>query len=80
MKDILQYLFEGNKLSREQARTTLIEIGKGMHSEAEFASFLTVFKMRPIKSEELAGFRDAMFELSSKESSTFAKLNLRQPN
>ena len=66
MKDILHYLFEGNKLLREQARATLIEVGKGMHSEAEFASFLTVFKMRAIKSEELAGFRDAMFELSSK--------------
>lgn len=66
MKDILQYLFEGNKLTREQAKNSLSEVGKGQHSEAEFASFLTVFKMRPINSEELAGFRDAMFELSSK--------------
>lgn len=66
MKDILQYLFEGNKLTREQAKNSLSEVGKGQHSEAEFASFLTVFKMRPIDSEELAGFRDAMFELSSK--------------
>ena len=66
MKDILQYLFEGNKLTREQAKNSLTEVGKGLHSEAEFASFLTVFKMRPIDSEELAGFRDAMFELSSK--------------
>ena len=66
MKDILQYLFEGKKLTREQAKNSLSEVGKGQHSEAEFASFLTVFKMRPIDSEELAGFRDAMFELSSK--------------
>jgi len=66
MKDILQYLFEGNKLTREQAKNSLTEVGKGLHSEAEFASFLTVFKMRPIDSEELAGFRDAMLELSSK--------------
>lgn len=66
MKDILQYLFEGNKLTREQAKNSLSEVGKGQHSEAEFASFLTVFKMRSIDSEELAGFRDAMFELSSK--------------
>lgn len=65
MKEILQYLFEGNKLTREQAKTSLTEVGKGMHSEAEFASFLTVFKMRPVESEELAGFRDAMFNLSS---------------
>jgi len=66
MKDTLQYLFEGNKLSREQAKAILIEVGKGMHSIAEFASFLTVFKMRSIDSNELAGFRDAMAELSLK--------------
>lgn len=66
MKETLQYLFEGNRLSREQARQSLLEVGKGQHSESEFASFLTVFKMRPISSEELAGFRDAMFELSTK--------------
>ncbi len=64
MKETLQYLFEGNKLTREQAKNNLLEVGKGMHSEPEFASFLTVFKMRPLTSEELAGFRDAMDELS----------------
>ncbi len=66
MKDILQYLFEGNRLTREQAKISLLEVGKGQHSEAEFASFLTVFRMRPLESQELAGFRDAMFELSTK--------------
>ncbi|WP_167605291.1 anthranilate phosphoribosyltransferase [Maribellus sediminis] len=66
MKDTLQYLFEGNKLTREEAKSSLLEVGKGQHSEAEFASFLTVFKMRPLESEELAGFRDAMFELSAR--------------
>jgi anthranilate phosphoribosyltransferase len=64
MKEILEYLFTGNSLSRTQAKESLLAVGKGMHSEAEFASFLTVFKMRPISSEELAGFRDAMAELS----------------
>ncbi|QIA09363.1 anthranilate phosphoribosyltransferase [Draconibacterium halophilum] len=66
MKDILQYLFDGNTLTREEAKMALIEVGKGMHSDAEFASFLTVFKMRPLQSEELGGFRDAMAELSKK--------------
>lgn len=64
MKKILEYLFEGNTLSRQHAKENLLEVGKGMHSDAEFASFLTVFKMRPVTSEELAGFRDAMIELS----------------
>lgn len=66
MKEILIHLFEGNTLSREQARHCLIEVGQGLHSEAEFASFLTVFKMRPITSEELDGFREAMHALSTK--------------
>ncbi len=57
MKETLQYLFEGNILTREEAKSSLLEVGKGMHSEAEFASFLTVFKMRPLASEELAGFQ-----------------------
>ncbi len=66
MKQTLQYLFEGNILTREEAKRSLLGVGKGMHSEAEFASFLTVFNMRPLASEELAGFRDALVELSSK--------------
>lgn len=66
MKDTLQYLFDGNILTRQQAKTSLLEVGKGQHTESEFASFLTVFKMRPLVSDELAGFRDAMAELSLK--------------
>lgn len=66
MKKTLQYLFEGNTLTQEEAKQILLKVGKGIHSEAEFASFLTVFKMRPLTSEELAGFRDAMAELSLK--------------
>jgi len=66
MKEILEYLFSAKTLSREQASECLLAVGKGLHTEVEFASFLTVFKMRPITSEELGGFRDAMNELSLK--------------
>lgn len=66
MKKTLQYLFEGNILTREEAKQNLLKVGKGLHNEAEFASFLTVLKMRPIASGELAGFREAMAELSLK--------------
>ena len=66
MKETLQYLFEGNTLTREEAKAALTGVGKGLYSEAEFAAFLTVFKMRPLQSEELGGFRDAMVELSRK--------------
>ncbi len=63
MKETLEYLFSGNTLTRDAARESLHAVGKGLHTEVEFASFLTVFKMRPITSEELAGFRDTMDEL-----------------
>jgi anthranilate phosphoribosyltransferase len=66
MKKTLQYLFEGNQLTQEEAKQVLLKVGLGEYSESEFASFLTVFKMRPLASEELAGFRDAMAELSLK--------------
>ena len=64
MKDILNYLFEGKTLTREQARESLTNLASGTYSESEMASFLTVFNMRKIKPEELAGFRDAMLDLA----------------
>ncbi|MBN2212824.1 MAG: anthranilate phosphoribosyltransferase [Bacteroidales bacterium] len=64
MKNTLNYLFEGNTLTRESARESLGELAGGKYSEAEMAAFLTVFNMRKIRPEELAGFRDAMLDLS----------------
>jgi anthranilate phosphoribosyltransferase len=63
MKDTLNYLFSGKTLTKEEARHALIGIGEGQFSESEIASFLTVFRMRPIKAEELAGFRQALLDL-----------------
>jgi len=64
MKDTLNYLFAGNTLTKDEARTMLTRIGEGQFSESEIASFLTVFRMRKIKAEELSGFRQAMLDLS----------------
>ncbi len=64
MKNTLNYLFEGNTLTRESAKESLSELASGRYSEAEMASFLTIFNMRKIKPEELAGFRDAMLDLA----------------
>lgn len=66
MKETLNYLFEGNTLTRERAREKLGELASGKFSEAEMAAFLTVFNMRKIQPEELAGFRDAMIDLAVK--------------
>jgi len=63
MKKILQYLFEHKTLSRQQAKEVLLNISKGIYSDAEIASFTTVFLMRSITIPELMGFRDALMEL-----------------
>jgi anthranilate phosphoribosyltransferase len=63
MKEILTYLFEHKTLSREKAKEVLINISKGIYSDAEIASFTTVFLMRSITIPELLGFRDALIEL-----------------
>ncbi|NND32895.1 MAG: anthranilate phosphoribosyltransferase [Saprospiraceae bacterium] len=63
MKKILQELFEQKKLNRSEARDILLEISEGKFNDALLASFLTVFKMRPITKDELHGFRDALLQL-----------------
>ncbi len=63
MKNTLDYLFSGNSLTKEEARTILTKVAEGLYSEAEIASFLTVYRMRRIKPEELAGFRQALLDL-----------------
>ncbi|MEO8764584.1 MAG: anthranilate phosphoribosyltransferase [Ginsengibacter sp.] len=63
MKKTLQYLFEHKTLSRESAREMLVNISSGMFSDAEIASFTTVYLMRSITIPELLGFRDALIEL-----------------
>jgi anthranilate phosphoribosyltransferase len=63
MKDILKRLTSYQHLSREEAKQTLINITKGVYNQSEIAAFLTVFMMRMITVNELAGFRDALLEL-----------------
>lgn len=63
MKKILNYLFEHKSLSGEQAKEVLLNISKGIYSDAEIAAFITVYLMRSITIEELQGFRDALMEL-----------------
>ncbi|NND08392.1 MAG: anthranilate phosphoribosyltransferase [Saprospiraceae bacterium] len=63
MQKILQDLFNHKRLSRQEARDILVEISEEKYNEALLASFLTVFKIRPITMEELQGFRDALLEL-----------------
>ncbi|MBL4734994.1 MAG: anthranilate phosphoribosyltransferase [Flavobacteriales bacterium] len=66
MKLDLEYLFEQKTLTRERARELLVNIAEGEYNGSQLASFLTVFIMRSITVEELAGFRDALLELCVK--------------
>lgn len=62
MKDILNELFNHGTLSRKAAYDILTAITGGTINDAQIAAFLTVYGMRSITVEELAGFRDAMLE------------------
>jgi anthranilate phosphoribosyltransferase len=62
MKEILNYLFEYKRLTENEAEEALLEITSGKYSDAEIASFITVFNMRKISIEELTGFRNALIK------------------
>ena len=63
MKKILTNLFEQKRLTRDQAKDVLLNISKGAYNEAQVASFITVYLMRPISEHELQGFAEALLEL-----------------
>ena len=64
MKQILQYLFNHNTLSKAEAKAILTEIAQNKFNENEVTSFVTVFLMRSITLEELEGFREALLNLA----------------
>ncbi|TCI85158.1 anthranilate phosphoribosyltransferase [Tenacibaculum sp. M341] len=66
MKAILNDLYQHKRLSKSEAKQILIDIAKEQYNDAHLASFLTVFMMRPITVNELAGFREALLELAIK--------------
>ena len=65
MKEILQYLFDHQTLSKAQAKSILLEISKDIFNEIEVTSFVTVFLMRSISLAELEGFTEALQQLST---------------
>lgn len=66
MKEILNQLFEHRSLSYERAKEILTNIGQGKYNQSQIAAFLTVYLMRSITVDELAGFRDALLDLCIK--------------
>ncbi len=63
MKEILENLFQYNKLDYNQAKEVLINIATNKYSNSEIASFITAYKMRNPSIDEMEGFRDALLEL-----------------
>ena len=66
MKSILNDLYQHKKLAKSKAKQILIDIASEKYNDAHLASFMTVFMMRPITVDELAGFREALIELAIK--------------
>ena len=63
IKEILIRLTQHEKLSRQEAKEALLFIGSGAGNPYQITAFLSVFMMRSIAVEELAGFRDALLAL-----------------
>jgi len=63
MKDTLQYLFDHKTLGKEDAKLILRNMAEGKYNDSEIAAFISVYLMRSITVDELAGFRDALMEL-----------------
>lgn len=63
MKHIIEYLNQYKTLSRGEAQNILLRIGNGEVNHSQMAAFLTIFSMRSITPQEIAGFRDALQEL-----------------
>ncbi len=66
MKTTLNRLFAHETLSREEAKTMLLNISKEAYNPVQVASFMTVYQMREITLAELQGFRDALLDLCVK--------------
>ncbi|HCW08037.1 MAG TPA: anthranilate phosphoribosyltransferase [Cytophagales bacterium] len=63
MKNILSELIDQRSLTKETARSVLIDLASGKYNPSQTSAFMTVYMMRGITVDELAGFRDAMLEL-----------------
>lgn len=66
MKEILAHLFEYKSFTRKEAYDILTNIATGKYDTHQIAAFMTIYGMRSIRVEELAGFREAMYDLCNK--------------
>jgi len=63
MKDILEFLFSGGELSKLEAKDVFLKLVSGTGNNSQAAALLSVYRMRLITLDELAGFRLGALEL-----------------
>ncbi len=63
IKRILSDLVGHQSLDKETAHQVLIDLTSGKYNPSQISAFMTIYMMRGITVDELAGFRDAMLEL-----------------
>lgn len=63
MKSALYQLFDHRSLSRDQAHELLMRMARNEFNDSQLAALMTVYLMRSITIDELAGFRDALREM-----------------
>lgn len=66
MKHTLEALLNHQTLGYQEAREVLTALTQNAFNPAQTASFITVFLMRGLEVDELAGFRDALLDLCTK--------------
>jgi anthranilate phosphoribosyltransferase len=64
MKQILNRLFEHQYLTSDEAAEIMLSIGSGKYNEHQIAAFMSVFLMRSITVDELAGFQKALLDMA----------------
>ena len=63
MKALLNRLIAHESLMKDEAKQVLIEISEGKYDSHQVAAFMTIFMMRSITVDELAGFQEALQSL-----------------
>jgi anthranilate phosphoribosyltransferase len=63
MKNILNRLINHETLSKDEAKNVLVNISNGSYNPSQISAFVTVYMMRSVSIEELAGFREALLDL-----------------
>ena len=63
MKETLEYLTTGGTLSRDEAKGLLLSITRDEWEGVQIGAWLMALRMRPVSTDEILGFRDALMEL-----------------